>query len=171
MSSAPIAVLPPPAPVTSITPAAVTDREQPGLLTVLAAVPDPREPRGSATPFRAFLRWRCVQYWPGLSRSPRSRTGQVHLLSAYDTSSGVVLAQVQIVAKSNEIPAFVPLLDRVEDLLGDLNGVRIERRRQQQAAFRIPERLGSTDRCRRTSACRQLTTRHAPPVAGSPRSH
>jgi hypothetical protein len=28
---------------------------------------------------------------------------QVHLLSAYDTAAGIVLAQVQIAAKSNEI--------------------------------------------------------------------
>jgi hypothetical protein len=31
---------------------------------------------------------------------------QVHLLSAYDTSTGIVLAQVRMAAKSNEIPAF-----------------------------------------------------------------
>jgi hypothetical protein len=30
--------------------------------------------------------------------------GRVHLLSAYDTSTGVVLAQVQVAAKSNESP-------------------------------------------------------------------
>jgi predicted transposase YbfD/YdcC len=48
---------------------------------------------------------------------------QVHLLSAYDTGSGVVLAQVQIDAKSNEIPAFTPLLDQVQVLLGSLAGV------------------------------------------------
>jgi predicted transposase YbfD/YdcC len=47
----------------------------------------------------------------------------VHLLSAYDTASGVVLAQVQVDAKSNEIPAFTPLLDRVQALLGCLAGV------------------------------------------------
>ncbi|WP_239152871.1 hypothetical protein [Virgisporangium aurantiacum] len=37
---------------------------------------------------------------------------QVHLLSGYDTDIGVIPAQVQIAAKSNEIPAFAPLLDR-----------------------------------------------------------
>jgi hypothetical protein len=36
---------------------------------------------------------------------------QVHLLSAYDTSTGIVLAQVQIAAKSNEIPAFTPKIN------------------------------------------------------------
>jgi len=45
---------------------------------------------------------------------------QVHLLSALDTSTGIVLAQVTINAKSNEIPAFKPLLDAVEQVLGSL---------------------------------------------------
>jgi len=48
---------------------------------------------------------------------------QVHLLSALDTSTGIVLAQVTIDAKSNEIPAFGPLLDAVEHLLGTLAGI------------------------------------------------
>ena len=45
---------------------------------------------------------------------------QVHLLSALDTSTGIVLAQVTVNAKSNEIPAFKPLLDAVEQVLGSL---------------------------------------------------
>ena len=45
---------------------------------------------------------------------------QVHLLSALDTSTGIVLAQVAVNAKSNEIPAFTPLLDAVEQVLGSL---------------------------------------------------
>ncbi|MFI5846144.1 ISAs1 family transposase, partial [Catenuloplanes sp. NPDC051500] len=48
---------------------------------------------------------------------------QIHLLSALDTGTGIVLAQVAIDAKSNEIPAFAPLLDRVEQVLGSLAGV------------------------------------------------
>ncbi|MEU3458088.1 ISAs1 family transposase [Micromonospora sp. NPDC006766] len=48
---------------------------------------------------------------------------QVHLLSALDTSTGIVLAQVTVAAKSNEIPAFTPLLDAVEAVLGSLNGL------------------------------------------------
>jgi hypothetical protein len=35
----------------------------------------------------------------------------------------VVLVQVTITAKSNEIPVFTPLLDAVEHVLGDLHGV------------------------------------------------
>jgi hypothetical protein len=186
MSSSPIAVLLPHGPVTCIAPAAVTEHEQPGLLAVLAAVPDPRDPRGVRYPLASVLavavcavlagavtfaaiadwvrdldspawarleftdripvastvwrllvrvdaevlstvlagwlrarvpatvtppvadgRWRRViavdgKVLPG-SRLPDG--SQVHLLSAYDTSTGVVLAQVQIAAKSNEIPA------------------------------------------------------------------
>jgi predicted transposase YbfD/YdcC len=48
---------------------------------------------------------------------------QVHLLSALDTSTGIVLAQVTVAAKSNEIPAFTPLLDAIEAVLGSLRGL------------------------------------------------
>jgi hypothetical protein len=37
----------------------------------------------------------------------------------------MVLAQVTIAAKSNEIPAFTPLLDQVKAILGSLDGVLI----------------------------------------------
>src|SRR6266480_2948120 len=50
---------------------------------------------------------------------------QVHLLSAYDIATGVVLAQLTIAAKTNEIPAFTPLLDQVKAILGSLDGVVI----------------------------------------------
>jgi predicted transposase YbfD/YdcC len=57
------------------------------------------------------------------ARLPGGR--QVHLLSAYDTATGVVLAQLTIATKSNEIPAFTPLLDQVQAILGSLAGVVI----------------------------------------------
>jgi predicted transposase YbfD/YdcC len=57
------------------------------------------------------------------ARLPDGR--QVHLLSAYDTATGVVLAQVCITAKSNEIPAFAPLLEQVQACLGSLAGTII----------------------------------------------
>ncbi|MER7009785.1 ISAs1 family transposase [Dactylosporangium sp. NPDC000555] len=50
----------------------------------------------------------------------RADGSQVHLLSALDTSTGIVLAQVAVSAKSNEIPAFAPLLNAVEQVLGSL---------------------------------------------------
>jgi predicted transposase YbfD/YdcC len=50
---------------------------------------------------------------------------QVHLLSAYDTGTGLVLAQVAITAKSNEIPAFTPLLGQLQAQLGSLAGTII----------------------------------------------
>ena len=208
MSSSPIAVLLPHPPTMYTPPVAVAAGEQPGLLAVLAAVPDPRDPRGVRYPLASVLavavcavlagavtfaaiadwvrdldapawtrlgftdripvastvwrllvrvdadvlstvlagwlrarntppsttppsvvdrRWRRVIAVDGKAlRGSRLPDGtQVHLLSAYDTSAGVVLAQVQIAAKSNEIPAFTPLLDRVQAQLGSLHGVII----------------------------------------------
>ena len=48
---------------------------------------------------------------------------QVHLLSALDTTTGIVIAQVTVDTKSNEITSFAPLLDAVEAVLGALTGV------------------------------------------------
>ncbi|GIE46457.1 ISAs1 family transposase [Actinoplanes lobatus] len=48
---------------------------------------------------------------------------QVHLMSALDTATGIVLAQVTVDTKSNEITSFAPLLDAVETVLGTLAGV------------------------------------------------
>ncbi|MDI6098372.1 ISAs1 family transposase [Actinoplanes sp. NEAU-A12] len=48
---------------------------------------------------------------------------QVHLLSALDTATGIVIAQVTVDTKSNEITSFAPLLDAVEKVLGTLAGV------------------------------------------------
>jgi len=55
-----------------------------------------------------------------LRGAKRSDGRQVHLLSAFDTTTGVVLGYVQIAVKSNEIPAFTPLLDLVTAQLGSL---------------------------------------------------
>jgi DDE_Tnp_1-associated/Transposase DDE domain len=57
------------------------------------------------------------------ARLPGGR--QVHLLSAYDTDTGIVLAQVPIAAKSNEIPAFTPLLDQLQAQFRSLAGTII----------------------------------------------
>ncbi|WP_225854900.1 ISAs1 family transposase [Micromonospora sp. ALFpr18c] len=72
-------------------------------------------------------RWRLVIAVDGkVVRGARLPDGrQVHLLSAYDTSTGVVLAQVQIAAKSNEIPAFTPLLRLVAAQLGSLTDILV----------------------------------------------
>jgi predicted transposase YbfD/YdcC len=73
----------------------------------------------------AGRRWRLVIAIDGkVERGARLADGrQVHLLSAYDTAAGIVLAQVQIAAKSNEIPAFGPLVEKVAEQLGSLQGV------------------------------------------------
>ncbi|WP_344521111.1 ISAs1 family transposase [Paractinoplanes durhamensis] len=75
----------------------------------------------------AGRRWRLVIAVDGkVARGARLADGrQVHLLSAYDTSTGIVLAQVQITAKSNEIPAFTPLFRLVAAVLGSLKDVLV----------------------------------------------
>lgn len=181
--------------------APVTDGEHIGLLTALANIPDPRDPRGIRYPLAAVLAvavcavmagassfaaitdwlydldepararlgfgdtvpvgttmWRLlIRLDPTLLatvlagwlhtrigrpvRAPRryrrviavdgktlrgARLGdgrQVHLLSALDTTTGLVLAQVTVDTKSNEITSFAPLLDAVEAVLGTLAGV------------------------------------------------
>jgi predicted transposase YbfD/YdcC len=92
------------------------------LATVLAGwlrsrVPSPAEARPR--------RYRIVIAVDGktLRGARRADGSQVHLLSALDTSTGIVLAQVTVPAKSNEIPAFTPLLDAVETVLGSLHGL------------------------------------------------
>jgi len=201
MSSSPTEILLPNRPCEAPRAAPVTDGEHHGLFVALAAVPDPRDPRGMRYPLVSVLavavcavlagactfaavtdwvrdldrpawgrlgftdrvpaattvwrlliridadvlsavlsrwlwaratpvvvagrRWRLVIAVDGkVERGARLPDGrQVHLLSAYDTAAGVVLAQVPIAAKSNEIPAFAPLLDRVADQLGSLHNV------------------------------------------------
>src|SRR3954468_9587024 len=204
MSSSPTEILLPHRPAEAAPrPSAVTDGEHPSLLLALAAVPDPRDPRGRRYPLVSVLavavcavlagactfaavadwvrdldrpvwarlgfsdrvpaattvwrllirinaellqtvltrwlraraapivvagrRWRLVIAIDGkVERGARLPDGrQVHLLSAYDTAAGMVLAQVQIAAKSNEIPAFTPLLDLVSAQLGSLTDVLV----------------------------------------------
>ncbi|GAA3781621.1 hypothetical protein GCM10022225_82540 [Plantactinospora mayteni] len=92
-----------------------------GLLTaVLADWLRARTPSGPTPP----RRYRMVIAVDGKTlRGSRIDGRQVHLLSALDTSTGIVLAQITIDTKSNEIPAFGPLLDAVEAVLGTLAGV------------------------------------------------
>ncbi|MDY7090260.1 MAG: ISAs1 family transposase, partial [Actinomycetota bacterium] len=89
--------------------------------TVLAGWLRSRTPPAPARP----RRYRTVIAVDGTTlrgaRLPQGR--QVHLLSALDTSTVIVLAQVTIDTKSNEIPAFTPLLNAVEHVLGSLTGV------------------------------------------------
>ena len=201
MSSSPIAAILRLRPADTTPPSAVTDSERQGLLAALAAVPDPRDPRGKRYPLESMLATAACAVMAGactfaamadwaqdldpsgwaklgftgtlpvpstlwrlltrvddtalsavLTRWVRSRTAavrasgrrwrrviaidgkvlrgaklpggrQVHLLSAFDTATGTVLAYVQIAVKSNEIPAFAPLLDLVEAQLGSLEQI------------------------------------------------
>jgi len=92
------------------------------LATILASWLRSRVPPPAAPPRR---RCRIVIAVDGktLRAARRPDGSQMHLLSALDTSTGIVLAQVTVAAKSNEIPAFTPLLDAVEEVLGSLTGV------------------------------------------------
>lgn len=84
--------------------------------------------RSRATPVLVAGHWwrRVIAVDGKVERGARLPDGcQVHLLSAYDTSTGIVLAQVQVAAKSNEIPAFTPLLHLVRSVLGSLEGVLV----------------------------------------------
>src|SRR6266704_1504005 len=101
--------------------------------------------RERATPVVvAGRRWRLVIAIDGkVERGARLPDGrQVHLLSADDTAAGVVLAQMQIAAKSNEIPAFAPLLDRVATQLGSLDKVLV-----------VADTTPRADRPRRAGRC------------------
>ncbi|WP_106131597.1 ISAs1 family transposase [Pseudosporangium ferrugineum] len=201
MASSLIPALAVTAPVSTAEAVPVTEGERGGLLHALAAVPDPRDPRGVRYPLTALLAvavcavmagassfatitdwlhdldeqaqdqlgftagvpvgstvWRLLTRlddtllgnvlagWlrartPAEATTPRryrtviaidgktlrgARLGdgrQVHLLSALDTATGIVLAQVTVDTKSNEITSFAPLLDAVERVLGTLAGV------------------------------------------------
>ncbi len=92
------------------------------LTTVLAGWLRTRAP---APPAVRPRRYRTVIAVDGKTlRGARRHDGRlVHLLSALDTSTGIVLAQITIDAKSNEIPAFTPLLDAVTAVLGSLDGI------------------------------------------------
>ncbi|MGW3613892.1 ISAs1 family transposase [Micromonospora sp. NPDC005163] len=89
--------------------------------TVLAGWLQTRARQGPTRP----CRYRTVIAVDGKTlRGARCGDGrQVHLLSALDTSTGIVIAQVTVDAKSNEIPAFTPLLDAVEAVFGSLTGL------------------------------------------------
>src|SRR6266542_1935415 len=113
MPSSPTEILLPNRPSDAPRPAAVTDGEHHSLLVALAAVPDPRDPRGTRYPLVSMLavavsavlarwlreratpvvvagrRWRLVIAIDGkVERGARLPDGrQVHLLSAYDTAA------------------------------------------------------------------------------------
>src|SRR6266540_2265085 len=115
--------------------------------TRVAAVPDPRDPRGTRYPLVSMLAvavcavlagactFAAITDWVrDLDRPAWGRLGFTDRVPAATTVwrlliridadvLSVVLAQMQIAAKSNEIPAFAPLLDRVATQLGSLDKV------------------------------------------------
>ena len=68
-----------------------------------------------ATQMRAASQPRVIAVDGKSARGARHADGRaVHLLAAFDHTSGVVLGQGVVDGKTNEITAFAPLLDRVE---------------------------------------------------------
>lgn len=79
--------------------------------TWLAARPAPICPAAQL----AAARRRVIALDGKSARGARHAAGRaVHLLAAYDTSSGAVLGQTVVDGKTNEISAFAPLLDRID---------------------------------------------------------
>jgi len=73
----------------------------------------------------------CVAVDGKSARGARRPDGRaVHLVAAVDHTTGVTRGQVAVDAKSNEITAFVPLLDQV-----DLTGVVVSRVRPDSCHF------------------------------------
>lgn len=60
--------------------------------------------------------WRVLAVDGKTLRATRHGTDPVHLLGALDHARGVVVAQVDVDAKTNEIPLFSTLLDQINDL-------------------------------------------------------
>ena len=65
---------------------------------------------------RSGRAWRVLAVDGKALRATRHGTDPVHLLGALDHARGVVVAQVDVDAKTNEIPLFSTLLDQIEDL-------------------------------------------------------
>ncbi len=80
----------------------------------LADVAAAGEPAGS----RPGRVWRVLAVDGKALRATRHGTDPVHLLGVLDHARGVVLAQVDVDAKTNEIPLFSTLLDQIDDLTG-----------------------------------------------------
>src|SRR6266540_3782118 len=75
MPSSPTEILLPNRPSAAPRPAAVTDGEHHSLLVALAAVPDPRDPRGTRYPLVSMLAVAAGDRhrWEGRTRRPASR--------------------------------------------------------------------------------------------------
>ncbi|MCZ7462313.1 hypothetical protein [Streptomyces sp. WMMC940] len=89
--------------------------EAPGLLERLAEVPDPRDPRGiRKAPVVVHALTACAV----LTGAPRATGRRIHLPATCDHLSGLVLAQLDVGQKTNEVASFQPLLETLADLAG-----------------------------------------------------
>lgn len=78
--------------------------------------PEPQQPRGPGARRRRTLRAIAVD-GKNLRGAARANGRKIHLLAAVD-HAGLVLAQLDVGEKTNEITCFQPLLDQVADLCG-----------------------------------------------------
>ena len=78
---------------------------------------EPETPRGPGAKRQRRLRAIAVD-GKSLRGAARANGRKVHLLAALDPVGGLVLAQVDVVEKTNEITCFTALLDDVADLAG-----------------------------------------------------
>ena len=77
----------------------------------------PEAPRGAGAKRRRPMRAIAVD-GKSLRGAAKAHGRKIHLLAALEHTSSLVLAQVDVVEKSNEITSFIPLLDAVADLSG-----------------------------------------------------
>ena len=75
--------------------------------------PQPSQPRS-----RSRRRRRVLAVDGKAMRATRHQDAPVHLLAALDHATSVVVAQVNVDAKTNEIPCFTDVLNQIEDLTG-----------------------------------------------------
>lgn len=79
--------------------------------------PEPHQPHGPGSRRRRTLRAVAVD-GKTLRGAARANGRKIHLLAAIDHTAGLVLAQLDVGEKTNEITCFTPLLDHIADLSG-----------------------------------------------------
>ncbi|GAA2671557.1 hypothetical protein GCM10009864_47320 [Streptomyces lunalinharesii] len=97
--------------------------EVPGLLERLSQVPDPRDPRGVRHAVAVLLALTACAGLRALAVDGKSLRGaakadgrKIHLLAATEHTTGLVLAQLDVGERTNDITRFQPLLDAVAEL-------------------------------------------------------
>ncbi|MGV9567256.1 hypothetical protein [Streptomyces sp. NPDC003480] len=132
--------------------------EVPGPLERPAEVPDPRDPRGVRPPWsscspspRAVLAG--ARSLPalavdgmGLRGAARATGRKIHLLAPLDHTTGLVLSQLDVWEKTNEITCFQPLPKSIPDLADTVvTGDAMHTPYARFSSLHLPVCWGSTD--------------------------